>query len=299
MFAILGLIGVALSAAVFVDFGGEEDADTDNMGDATEPDPEIVSVSDLLSDTGEAMPGAEALDAVEGDLSLNQIIYTGDEGASIAAEDGDDYVHGGDGADELYGGSGNDELHGGRNDDFIIGDEGDDTLYGHVGDDVLDGGDGNDTLVGGDGDDRLDGGDGDDVLTGYLGDDTLIGGDGADMLNGGGGNDLLIGTDDDDTDFLNGGSGDDRIEAGVGDHLNGGTGADTFAVLNNGGAFIDDFDPAEDVIELGYDTVPPVLTTANGDDGLTLFADGEAVATLGGVTTLDLSTVRLIPLEAA
>ncbi len=298
MFEILTLFGVALSAALFADFGGSSDDADDQAAAAPDETAKITSVSDLLSEGGEAMPGAEALDLGEDETPVDQIIYAGDDDTTLMTEGGNDFLFGGDGADDLQGGAGQDDLHGGRGDDVILGEDGDDHLFGHVGDDRLYGGAGTDTLNGGDGDDALYGGEGDDIITGYHGDDTLYGGAGADMLNGGAGNDVIDGGDDDVRDFLNGGAGDDLITAGLGDHLNGGTGADTFALLGNTGAFIDDFDPAEDVIELGYDTIPPILTTAQGDDGLTLFADGEAVATLAGVTTLDLTAVKLVALPA-
>ncbi len=300
MFAILGLIGVAMSAAVFVDFGAEaEDADDETPQDGDEQ-VKIVSVSSLLSDGGEAMPGTENLtpgeDGAEDQTQAPQIIYAGDEDSTLASAAGDDFLYGGEGADDIRGGAGQDELHGERGDDVIYGEDGNDDIFGHVGDDTLYGGAGDDTLTGGDGHDHIEGGDGDDTLTGYHGDDVLIGGKGADMLNGGEGSDIIDGRDDDAKDFLNGGAGDDRIIAGIDDHLNGGTGADTFAVLKGTGAFVDDFDPAEDILEIAYDTVPPILTTALGDGGLTVLADGEAVATLGGITALDLTTVKLVAL---
>jgi Ca2+-binding RTX toxin-like protein len=189
-----------------------------------------------------------------------------------------------------------DTLDGGLGDDMLFGGAGDDELTGNMGNDAMFGDDGNDTLLAGAGDDALFGGDGDDTLAGGWGDDILIGDNGNDLLNGGGGNDVIDGNDDDGGfDYINGGAGDDLLLAGVGDHLNGGDGADTFSVLPGGHNTIDDFNPAEDMIEITYaGDVPPVLTTITDADGTTLLADDAVVARLSGVTALDTSTILLV-----
>ncbi len=285
MLALLGLIGVALTAAAFTDLTAEEvpqDAASDQDGADT---PEIVPLENVFDI--EPDPADDATDE-------KVVSFTGDADDVLSSGAADDFLYGGDGDDVLDGGDGDDELHGGRDNDIIFGQGGDDDIFGHVGDDTLLGGAGNDTLTGGDGDDHLRGDAGDDTLTGYYGNDDLDGGAGADLLNGGDGNDVVSGLGDDTKDFLNGGDGEDIILAGKHDHANGGTGADTFVIDLGADAFVDDFDPAEDVIELAYNSVPPILTTQTSDAGLTLYADGAVVATFAGVDTLDLAAVRLV-----
>jgi hypothetical protein len=66
-------------------------------------------------------------------------------------------------------------------------------------------------------------------------------------------------------------------------------------VLPGGNNTIDDFNPAEDMIEITYaGDVPPVLTTITDADGTTLLADDAVVARLSGVTALDTSTILLV-----
>ena len=94
---------------------------------------------------------------------------------------------------------------------------------------------------------------------------------------------------------MNGGAGDDTLIGGQGDVLNGGTGADTFILSPDCGAVIEDYDPAEDVIEIMYEGGLPVLTTLVDGDSLTLLADGEIVAIFDGLTTLELDKISLMP----
>mgnify|MGYP000344938971 CR=1 FL=1 len=56
----------------------------------------------------------------------------------------------------------------------------------------------------------------------------------------------------------------------------------------------DDFDATTDRIEIVHDGAPPVLTTQLSDDGLTLLANGDALATFAGVSELDLTKVSLV-----
>jgi Ca2+-binding RTX toxin-like protein len=172
----------------------------------------------------------------------------------------------------------------------------DDTIFGGAGNDYMTGNMGNDTLFGEDRNDTLLAGAGDDVLAGGWGVDSLTGGNGDDLLNGGWGEDVIDGRDDDDSfDHINGGAGDDLLLAGAGDHLNGGDGADTFSLLTGGNNTIDDFNPAEDLLEITYSgDVPPVLTTTYDAGLATLLADDAIVARPTGVTALDTSTVLLI-----
>ena len=195
---------------------------------------------------------------------------------------------------ERWGTADDDIIDGDATHDLVDGGDGNDYVTGNLGDDSLTGGLGDDHLVGGSGNDFLSGDDGDDTLEGGWDDDTLIGGIGRDLLNGGGGNDLMDGRDaDDGFDYLNGGAGDDVLLAGRGDHLNGGTGADTFSILSDGDNVIDDFDPANDTLEITYTGEAPLLTATGSDDGLIVMADDVVVARLTGITALDLSTVVL------
>lgn len=285
MLAILGLMGFALGAA----FLGDDTADgpntpADDIPDA--PEDEKISLSDLI-DMGDE----------DGDNSDDDTVIIADDGDDlIQTGAGRDYQHGGDGNDILIGGNGNDTLHGGRGDDTIFGGEGDDALYGHIGDDIMDGGAGNDDLIGGEGDDQLFGGAGDDGLLGGLGDDMLLGGAGVDTMFGGAGDDILIDRDDLDRDFLNGGAGNDYLSGGQGDMLNGGTGTDTFNLRPGIYAYVEDFDPAEDRIEIEHTGERPVLTTETSDEGTLLLANGEVIAKLTNFAQPDLSAVTYLRL---
>ena len=297
MLAILGLLGLALAATAFVDLpSAQEDEDpvTDTDDDLFDGDfAQSFLSEDVASDAGAGQDAPD--DLINFSAPLDDL--PGGQTDDFLGTDADDVAEGGDGLDVLLGGAGDDELNGGRDDDLLDGGFGDDTLYGAVGDDQLFGEAGNDTLIGGEGDDLLNGGEGDDVLNGSYGNDSLTGGYGADMLNGGDGNDTLDGGDDAEKDYLNGGDGDDRLIARLNDHLNGGTGADTFVLDDAIMAAVDDFNPDEDVIELGYDDTPPALSTQLGDDGLVLLADGEVVATFPGLQSLDVAaSVRLVAL---
>ncbi|MBE0414862.1 MAG: calcium-binding protein, partial [Yoonia sp.] len=117
---------------------------------------------------------------------------------------------------------------------------------------------------------------------------------GADVLHGGAGDDLLYDRGDDFVDYLNGGAGDDILMGGNGDILNGGSGADTFSLITNAHPVIEDFDPANDFIELTYQGPAPALSTTLTDAGLILQADGVAIATFINQTTLELGQVALI-----
>ena len=95
-------------------------------------------------------------------------------------------------------------------------------------------------------------------------------------------------------DFLNGGAGHDVLKGDSGDHLHGGTGIDTFSFEGASGAIFEDFDPAEDVIEIAYFDAPPELSTGASDAGLTLLADGDLVATFSNLDDLDVTIVSLV-----
>ena len=278
MFALLGLIGAAAAAVFMIDFGGDEDTDHASAvadDDAADTDEPRVPLDQFVSDD-------------------DTVIFAGEGNDELRSGAGNDYLHGRDGDDTITSAGGNDTLQGGRGNDHLDAGEGDDVLNGHTGDDILIGGDGDDRLNGGEGNDTLEGGDGDDWLLGSFGDDLMSGGAGADTLHGGDGNDRLWDQGDDVRDYLNGGDGDDILQGWNGDHLHGGTGADSFVLTPGMTVLIADFDPAEDVVEITYETVPPALDSIRTDEGVALLADGEAVAVLQGVETLDLDQIRLI-----
>lgn len=278
MLALLGLMGIAMSAIVV----GKTDFD-DSETPADIPEEKTTDI--------DIAPLHEVLMLEDEDT----VIFAGDGDNTVRTGAGDDYVDGENGDDHLAGGAGDDTLQGGRGDDILDGGAGDDTLNGHVGDDILLGRAGNDALNGGAGDDVLIGGAGDDALLGSLGNDVLTGGDGADVLHGGSGDDVLDDRGDTNRDFLNGGAGNDVLMGGTGDNLHGGTGVDTFALDTHHHPVVEDYDPAEDLIELTFEGTTPALSTALSDDGLVLLADGIAVATFANQSALDLGRVSLIP----
>ena len=282
MLAIIGLFGVAVASIMITD-----------SDRAPETDGNVESMSDTLGDEDNANTSTPLKTAFE----LSDAAGSASDGETIVGTVRADDLQGGNGDDVLDGGEGEYVLRGDHGDDRLYGGKAMDSLFGDMGDDELDGGDHEDNLIGGDGDDFLDGGADDDTLLGGFGDDTLMGGTGADLLNGGAGNDEVIGTDDTEADFLNGGRGDDVIHGGVGDTLHGGDGEDTFTLdVGDSGAYISDYDPDQDVIEVVYDADAPVpeLTTTQTADGLALYADGDFVAGFANVTTIDLSSITLV-----
>lgn len=271
MLAILGLIGVAISALVVIDVNSDEDdliADEEGTLGTQSAPPPTVSLADIVY--------ADELD-------------TDDEASSFSGG-GDNQIAGG-----ASGGFLGDDAVDDMGDGVAAGAPADDLLLGRMEDDTLLGDAQNNILQGGGGDDHLIGGDGDDVLQGDLGNDHLTGGDGADSLLGGAGDDLLDGRDDGAQDVLFGGAGDDRLVAGFGDYLNGGDGADVFVLEDNADGYVADFHETDDLLEVIYEgDTPPTLTTAETEDGLAVMADGEVVAVLGGLKSLDLGRVMLV-----
>jgi Ca2+-binding RTX toxin-like protein len=279
MLAIIGLFGVAVASIMITD--------SDRV---SEVDGDIEETSGTLADQDNADTSSPLQTAFE-------INGTEGNGETILGTVQADSLRGGDGDDVLDGGEGEDVLHGDHGDDLLFGGTAMDSLLGDMGDDELHGDDHDDDLIGGDGDDTLDGGADDDALLGGFGNDTLMGGTGEDLLNGGAGDDVIIGDDDAEADFLNGGRGDDIIRGGVGDTLHGGDGLDTFAVnVDEGGAYITDYDPDQDVIEVVFDTnaPPPELTTVQTPDGLALYADGDFVAGFANISTIELDRIALV-----
>jgi Ca2+-binding RTX toxin-like protein len=95
-------------------------------------------------------------------------------------------------------------------------------------------------------------------------------------------------------DYFNGGAGDDRLLGRAGDMLNGGTGADTFVLGLRDATIVEDFNAEEDIIELSYEGDVPILNTAKTNAGLTLLVNGEVVAILDNLETLNLADVTLV-----
>ncbi|MBB5720468.1 Ca2+-binding RTX toxin-like protein [Loktanella ponticola] len=284
MLAIIALFGVAVASVLITDAGADAEPDTEAAADSLNDDNDATTSTPLQEsftsgDTLNSVGQGQSDETITGTIRADLLVGTeGDD--VIAGEDGEDTLHGHDGHDTLFGGNAKD------------------TLFGDVGDDTLDGGDHDDELIGGSGDDTLFGGDGDDTLLGSFGDDVLSGGNGQDLLNGGAGNDVLIGNDDAEGDYLNGGRGDDIIRSGAGDTAHGGAGADTFALDADAedGAYIEDYDPDEDIIEVVYDAEGPIpeLTTTETENGLALYADGDFVAGFANITSIDLDRIALV-----
>jgi Ca2+-binding RTX toxin-like protein len=277
MLAILGLFGFAIATVVMTSDEDTQD-DQDMVADTFEESSLETAPIDQMLFTDEATYFGGANDDV------------------VTGSDINNYIHGKAGDDWLDGGEGDDELHGGAGDDTMAGGNGQDSIAGHIGDDTFFGGAGDDQINGGGGHDVIDGGTGDDEILGSLGNDTLFGGGGNDVLYGGYGNDDIDGSDDDVRDYLNGSLGDDILRGGRDDNLNGGDGADTFVITANADAFVDDFDPNRDRIEVVYDSTSetPDLTIVQTGGITTLFADGATVAQFAGEPDIDLAAVRLV-----
>ena len=290
MFALLGLMSIALSAFLFVTDEDEEML-ADTMGDGStgnEPEPDFMSVGEFAFGTSDENPydlrGDDRV-AIVADDNDNEIL-AGDQSNQIDGRGGDDLIFAGGGSDEVTGGAG---------DDILNGQDGDDELLGAIGNDTLFGGFGDDQLNGGGGDDIIFGNEGDDSLHGSLGHDHLDGGDGADTLFGGSGNDVLFGGEDSFVDYVNGGSGDDHIVAGAGDILSGGEGSDVFTIPLDANARVEDYDYGFDQVEVLYDgDEEPALSIGATDDGVTLMANGQTVATFAAGTEIALDQIELI-----
>jgi len=249
----MGLLAVGFMLDIF-SFGGEEEQEEDQ---------------------GETLVGTGGPDILSGGV-------------------GDDDLQAGGGADILEGFEGDDYLHGGPGDDLAYGDAGNDYVHGGSGNDIVDGGSGHDVVVGGAGNDVLYGRDGDDHLFGEAGNDVLYGEFGADMLSGGAGDDHIYGTmssvgpfgevDQDVGDQLFGNEGDDVIGLGNDDHGTGGQGQDAFFLgtwtQNGHASTVEDYDSAEDVIFVLYDSdeaVAPDVTIQHVGNDSHIFAAGTQI----------------------
>ena len=253
---ILMAVGFGLGA-LLIDGSDDMTADSDGLGEGTEPDTGAATPDNTLS-LGDGLFDAEDDDPLtdeeatglgtltDGPVADSGIGFWGDDlGDGGTSDDvlrarsemqavlggvGDDAVTGGPDADSIEGGAETDAIFGNEGDDLLSGLGGADEIYGDDGNDTLLGGSGTDFLVGGDGHDSLYGGsegdmmfgeDGDDILAGGDGDDYLQGGFGADTLMGGGGHDRLDGT------FTSGASIFATQDEDQADLLDGGDGDDT------------------------------------------------------------------------
>ncbi|MDR9427798.1 MAG: calcium-binding protein [Salibaculum sp.] len=280
MFPLLGLMGLALAGSALVETSPQDGGQADDS-----PDPDATT-PDRAGDTDGAVADM-LVQLVEGG-DTNDELYGSAEADRIAGRDGDDHIDGREGDDILAGGPGADILHGYDGADSLTGDAGADTLHGCLGDDLLDGGDGDDKLVGGAGDDSLTGGAGADSLLGGFGNDTLIGGDGDDHVDG------ATGEDSATRDFVNGDAGADHVTGGAGDFLDGGSGTDTFAVMG-ADVTVMDYTPGEDSLILHTSGAETTLSSEVTDDGVIVKADGEPLALLRGLETIDLDSITVQP----
>ncbi len=148
---------------------------------------------------------------------------------------------------------------------------------GTLGDDTLVGSqDSSEFLTGGAGDDKIFGL-GNPELSTLVIDDTLRGGQGNDSLHGGQGNDILIGWQDDD--HLYGDVGDDI--------LIGGAGNDYFYLTLTGEDTIKDLTLSEDRLGLPEPKTFENVTQSFRDGTTQIKLDGQLVATLDGLHTLE------------
>lgn len=149
---------------------------------------------------------------------------------------------------------------------------------------------------------------GDDVVDGAGGDDTLAGGTGIDSLIGGEGADVLYGTsadgpDDGETDTLVGGAGTDTLYLGETDVATGGEGADTFVrtVAAATRSLVTDFNAAEDVIVVQYDSdpAPSVLVQVVASDGVIIdLSDGSQIELQGLTEAIDTNLLSFVDTRA-
>lgn len=294
--------------------------------DSDNPDPEppvlYSSSGHVNSSSGEDWLNSEFISSdIPPQDPAAYYIETGDDGDQVAGGAGNDRLTGGEGDDWLDGQGGDDHLSGGGGNDTLIGGTGKDTLSGGAGNDslisgsgdgLLIGGAGDDVLIGGADNDALFGGTGDDTLQGGFGNDVLVAGEGNDLLNGGDGNDTLFGYTPDDTgrdidgaDYLNGGRGDDVLVLGSGDVATGGEGADTFILGTwidpEEPAIITDFDPEHDTLSFAFNAhgEAPVLTTEYDAEAgeLRVMLDGELVARMQGVESLEADAMTMMPVQ--
>ena len=264
MLALLGLIGIAVAGTAFVNLSSSDDSGSAAADDAFE-NTDTEELADTNSDIFQFLD--DTVDVPDPEIDLDPVIETVSNLISEGT-DGDDILNGLAGNDYLEGGAGHDVLTGSEGADHIHGGSGNDSATGDDGDDLLSGGYGDDTLIGGAGHDNIQGSDGDDIIDGVSGEDVA------------------------EKDYLNGSEGDDILIGNNGDVMSGGSGADRFEITD-GAVSIMDY-TGDDLLVLSYEGDAPVLTTEVTQDGVTLLANGEPVASLFGITSFDVTTVQLV-----
>ena len=119
--------------------------------------------------------GTTSYGDVTGSDKRDLIFITGEQdGTTVHADAGDDFVNGGSYNDTIYGGNGENNLYGNGGDDYI---------YGGKDKDIIEGGDGNDELYGDAGSDHIYGGNDDDEIYGGTGRDYLSPGTGTNIVD--------------------------------------------------------------------------------------------------------------------
>ena len=120
-----------------------------------------------------------------------------------------------------------------------------------------------------------------DILSGTQGDDELTGLRGHDKISGLGGNDVLDGGAG--KDQLKGGQGDDELIGGKGkDRLWGNGGNDLFIVKRGAGYdVIADFDPNDDLIQVGEGLREIEITSRKGD--ALIYQEDDLIAKVKGM----------------
>ena len=202
---------------------------------------------------------------IRGSRYGNDTLAGDDEGNTLQAYSGNDFLDGRGGADELYSGYGADTLNGR---------DGNDTLEGGADGDVLRGNDDDDFLNAGSGDDFANGGKQHDEVNGGDGNDTLEGANGMDTIRGEGGFDLIFGGRS--NDVISGGSGDDTVRGNEGkDELFGDLGNDSVMGGNQDDTLRGSFGNDTLLGQNGFDQI-------SGDDGDDWIDGGNAGDTIDG-----------------
>jgi len=126
------------------------------------------------------------------------------------------------------------------------------------------------------------------TLTGNAGDNILFGASGNDVLNGGAGNDAFAA-----------GAGNDVIDGGTGnDSMSGGAGDDTFvfSAAGFGNDTINDFNPAEDVLQFSpslFANFQAAIANAQNVPGGTVIANGADTVMLANIAVSSLNSTNV------